>query len=97
MSTDLKTVTVRPESDLGRTLKAARASGEPVVVDTGEERFTLIVALAESVQDVFAHYDPQAAITGLRALDDALAGVDREQLLDDLHAQRGQDSQGRPA
>lgn len=97
MPTVLKTVTVRPDSELGRTLKAAQTSGEPVVVDTGEQRFTLIVALAEPAQDAFADYDPQAAMAGIRALDDALAGVDREQLLDDLYAQRAQDSHGRPA
>jgi hypothetical protein len=43
-----------------------------------------------------SHYDPQAAIAGLRALDEAFAGVDRHQLLRDLKAQRAQESQGRP-
>lgn len=35
------------------------------------------------------------AIAGLRALDEALAGVDREQLLRDVYAQPAQDSHGR--
>jgi len=97
MPTVPKTVTVPPDSELGLMLKAAQASGEPIVVDTGEGRYTLVVALAEPSRDVFAGYDPQAAIAGLRALDDALAGVDREELLTDLRAQRAQDSVGRPA
>jgi hypothetical protein len=55
------------------------------------------VAQTEPADDVFAHYEPQAAIAGLRALDEALAGVDRDQLLRDVRAQRAQASQGRPA
>lgn len=90
------TVTVAPDSELGQTLKAARASGEPVVVDTGEDRYTLVVAQAEPARDIFADYDPEAAIAGLRALDDALAGVNREELLRDVRAQRAQHSSGRP-
>jgi hypothetical protein len=92
----LKTLTVLPESELGLALKAAQTSGEPVVVDTGEGLYTLFIAQTEPSRDVFASYDPQAAIAGLRALDEALAGVDRHQLLRDLKAQRAQESQGRP-
>ena len=88
MPTHPRTVKVLPDSELGLTLKAAQASGEPVIVDTGENSYTLLVALTEPAPDVFANYDPQAAIAGLRALPNALAGVDREQLLRDLHAQR---------
>jgi hypothetical protein len=94
--THQKTIAVPPDSELSMTLEAAQASGEPVVVDTGERTYTLFVALTEPIRDVFAHYDPQAAISGLRALDDALAEVDREQLLRDVYAQRAQESYGRP-
>lgn len=96
MQTFPKTVTVAPDSELGQTLKAAQASGGAVVVDTGEDRYTLVVAQAEPARDIFADYDPEAAIAGLRALDDALAGVDREELVRDLRAQRAQQSRGRP-
>jgi hypothetical protein len=92
-----KTLHVEPGSELSQTLKAARTSGALVVVDTGESRYTIVVALAEPNLDLFADYDPTAAIVGVRALDDALAGVDREALLRDLRAQRAQDSNGRPA
>ena len=91
-----KPVKVRPDSELGLTLKKALASGEPVIIDTGEDRYTLLVELMEPARDVFARYDPQATIAGLRALDEALAGVDREELLRDLREQRVQDSRGRP-
>jgi hypothetical protein len=92
-----KTITVSPDSELSLTLEAAQTTGEPVIVDTGERTYTLFVTLTEPTRDDFAHYDPQAAIAGLRALDEALAGVDREQFLRDVYAQRAQDSQGRPA
>jgi antitoxin HicB len=97
MRSATKTIHVEPGSELSQTLKAARTSGALVVVDTGESRYTIVVALAEPNQDLFADYDPTAAIAGVRALDDALAGVDREALLRDLRAQRAQDSNGRPA
>lgn len=96
MSSHQKTIRVLPDSELSLTLKAAQTTGTPVVVDTGERLYTLFVTQMEPAEDVFAHYDPQAAIAGLRALDDALAGVDREQLLRDVRAQRVQDSLGRP-
>jgi hypothetical protein len=93
-----KTIKVSPTSELSLSLKAAQSSGEPVVVDTGAGVYTLFVAPAESLsEDVFAGYDPQAAIAGLRALDDALSGVDRERLLRDLREQRAQGSSGRTA
>lgn len=91
-----KTVTMAPDSELGLALKAARANGVPVVVDTGENRYTLVVDVTEAPRDDFADYDPQAAIAAFQALDDALAGVDRAALLRDLRAQRVQDSSGRP-
>ncbi|MFN8592746.1 MAG: hypothetical protein U0031_14905 [Thermomicrobiales bacterium] len=84
-----------PDSELGLTLKAAQASGDPVIVDTGETRYTLYVAITDAPRDVFADYDPQTAVAGLRALNEALSGIDRAALLRDLDAQREQDSHGR--
>ena len=97
MPTHHKKVTVPSDSELGLTMKAAQASGEPVIMDIGEDRYTVLIALAEPTRDIFAYYDPQAAVAWLRALDEVFAGVDRERLLRDLHAQRAQDSTARPA
>lgn len=67
-------------------------------MDTGNDVYTLLVSETDTVpRDVFAHYDPQAAIAGLEALQRALEGVDRRQLLADLQDQRAQDSSGRSA
>lgn len=91
------TITVPPDSELGLTLKAARASGEPVIVDTGETTYTLLVDQAEPADDILANYDPRAAIEAFQALQGVFEGVDVEKLLRDLRDQRGQDSSGRPA
>lgn len=97
MATTYNIIKAAPDSELGRTLKAARAHGEPVLVDTGEAIYTIVVASSATECDgVFAHSDPQTAIAGLRALQEAFDGVDREQLLRDLREQRAQDSVGRP-
>jgi hypothetical protein len=91
VATKVELVVVPPDSELSQTLKAAQASGNPVVVDTGEARYTLLVAMTEPAPDLFAGYDAHAAIEGLRALHETLSGVDREALLRDLRAQREHD------
>jgi hypothetical protein len=68
-----------------------------VIVDTGQGSYTLLVTLTEPAPDIFANYDPESAIAGLRAMKGAFAGLDVDQLRRDLHAQRTQESRGRPA
>ncbi len=52
---------------------------------------------AEEVEpSIWDNYDPERARQALHASRGALRGVDREQLLADIHAQRTQDSHGRP-
>jgi hypothetical protein len=48
-------------------------------------------------EDIWAAYDPQRARRALRNSAGALRGIDREELLDDIHLARQQDSLGRPA
>ena len=47
--------------------------------------------------NIWAGYDPAKVKEALRASAAALAGVDHEQLLRDMHEARAQDSHGRPA
>jgi hypothetical protein len=47
--------------------------------------------------DIWASYDAERVRQALRASRGALTGVDREKLVHDVRAQRGQDSVGRPA
>lgn len=93
-----RTVKVMPDSELGRQLRAAETSGEPVRVDTGEGIYTLLIEqIDRAPEDIFVDYDPQRALEALRASRGALSGVNTEQLLADLAEQREQDSYGRPA
>ncbi|HEU0022292.1 MAG TPA: hypothetical protein VFR55_11560 [Dehalococcoidia bacterium] len=48
-------------------------------------------------QDIWANYDPRKVRQGLKNSAGALAGVDRDALIRDIHLQRQQDSHGRPA
>ncbi|MCC7023080.1 MAG: hypothetical protein IT338_09640 [Thermomicrobiales bacterium] len=96
MLTNHKTVTILPDSPLDQVLKAAEASGEPVVIDTGDDRYAIRVTRLEANGEPFAGYDPEKAVAGLRALGDALAGVDREALLHNLREQHEQRGRGRP-
>jgi len=47
--------------------------------------------------DIWADYDPEKAREGLRKSAGALKGVDITALKQDIRAQRGQESHGRPA
>lgn len=46
--------------------------------------------------DIWKDYDPERTRVALRKSAGALSGVDRDQLVADIYAQRGQDSKGRP-
>jgi hypothetical protein len=47
--------------------------------------------------DIWADYDPEKVRQGLQRSKGALQGVDIEALKKDIHAQRHQESQSRPA
>jgi hypothetical protein len=91
-----KTITIPPNSELGLTLKAAQASGERVVVDTGEDRYTLLVVQTEPEPDILTDLDPDAVLRELRQSRGALGGVDTEVVLADLLEQRSQVTIGCP-
>ena len=75
------TIPIDPASDLARILPEAKA---PVVLESDGIRYTV------EREDVFAGYDPQAALRALRRGRGALRGVDTYSLLADLAEQRGQ-------
>jgi hypothetical protein len=47
--------------------------------------------------DIWADYDPEKVKQGLQSSAGALKGVDHEALKKDIHSQRHQESNGRPA
>jgi|SRR5918999_4381567 hypothetical protein len=71
--------------------------GEKVVVEKEGLLFRLEPEKAPKKPDLWTDYDPQRVRQGLKSSAGALAGVDRDALQKDIHRQRQQDSQGRPA
>lgn len=71
--------------------------GERVLVEKEGLLFWLEREKDPKPQDIWANYDPQRVKQGLKSSAGALAGVDRDALIKDIHLQRQQDSHGRPA
>jgi hypothetical protein len=71
-----------------------RRTGSPVLVVRDGDTYRLQL---DASAGLWSDHDPEAARRGLRAGIGALREVDVEELLSDLHDQRGQDSRGRPA
>jgi hypothetical protein len=82
------TISIDPDSELGRALAEADT---PVALDSNGVRYTV------SREDIFARYDAQTVLAGLRQSRGALDGVDTAALLDDLAEQRRQDPSRRPS
>src|SRR5262245_6868015 len=81
-----------------------RTQQAQVLVKEGEELVTVSPVEAKlkrhapaGPHDIWADYDPKRVRQGLKDSAGALAGVDRDELLRDIYAQREQDSRGRPA
>jgi hypothetical protein len=71
--------------------------GERILIEKEGLLFRLEQEKAPQKPDIWTDYDPQRVRQGLRRSVGALAGVDRDALQKDIHRQRQQDSQGRPA
>lgn len=75
------TISIDPDSELARALAEAEA---PVVLDSAGVRYTV------EREDIFANYDPRAALRALRRSRGMFQGIDTESLLADLAEQRSQ-------
>jgi hypothetical protein len=85
-------VRIEPDSELARFLDEV---GEmPVLLEKNGKLYRLI---EEPAEDIWAGYDANKVKAALRQSAGALRGVDRDELLADIHAAREQDSHGRPA
>jgi hypothetical protein len=91
MAKEPLTITIDPESELGRALD--ETDGERIVLLRGAMRFRV----TREADDLWADYDPQRVRRALRESAGALAGVDVAALQRELREQRSQDSKGRPA
>lgn len=98
-----------PFDDFARRLPlifdGLRSRGDAVVVERGGRLYRLAPepvagaarlapTLADS-EDIFAGYDPERVLAGLRASSGALDGVSAGELLADIHAQREQETPAR--
>lgn len=97
MSAQPQPYKLRLNSKLARLLK--RESPQPVILETEGVRYRVVreedpVNLAD---DPWADYDAEKMRAAVHASAGVLIGVDRDALLADLRAERGQDSVGRPA
>jgi hypothetical protein len=68
------TIQVEPDSELALAL--ARADDEPVVLDSNGVRFRVIRAS----DDLWADYDPDAVLAGLRAVAGTLSAEEGERI-----------------
>ena len=78
---------------LQQVFEQVRASNQPVLVERNGETYRLE---KEEPQDIWEGYDPERARKALAQAAGALAGVDTEELLADIHAQRAQGGTHRP-
>ena len=91
MAKEPLTITIDPESELGRAL--ATVNDAPIVLERDGARFRVI----RDADDLWVDYDPRRVRRALRQSAGALAGVDVAALKRELREQRSQDSPGRPA
>jgi hypothetical protein len=95
-----KPIDVTTNAVLQKIAEQVRRTRQPVPLTLGDEVVAVVQpvpgAAAAGPADIFAGYDSEKVLAGLRASAGALAGTERDELLDDIRAQRGQDSQGRP-
>lgn len=86
------TIKVARDSEFSQRIRAARASGEPILIDDGEDAISLYPATPaqpEPKADIWANYDPNAVMAALEQATGIFDGIDIEQLKADLREQRG--------
>jgi hypothetical protein len=94
--------TLKP-SDLLRIAEEVKATKTPRILRRDSEPVAMLMPVGTAVQHshpqkrtIWTHYDPKRVRAALQTSAGALQGIDREKLLSDFAAQRGQESTGRP-
>lgn len=93
MARQLRKIHVAPDSELARLLEKAAIA--PLILEKDGDRYRL--AREEKKEDIWADYDPARVRKALKRSAGALAHMNRQAFLADLHEQREQNSRGRPA
>jgi len=89
MLTEPVRVHVTPDSELARLLD--EMGDAPILLEKDGELYRVT-----KEEEIWVHYDPERTRMALQKSAGALQNVDREELLNDIHLARRQDSQGRP-
>lgn len=101
-----KRLRVNVDSKLAKLVKEASATGEPVVIDTGEAEYALRVegrasaasgsgASKDAKESIWADYDPEAALAAFRRTAGSWSDVDADELIANIYRWREEGS--RPA
>ena len=87
------------ERELAQRLSRAGVDNQPVVVEIAGNRYRLVPVDDDirTTDEPNAHYDSQKMRDAIHAAAGAMKGVNRDELLADLRAERGQESSGRLA
>ena len=88
MSKEPLTITIDPDSELGRALD--ERAEEPVVLVRGESRFRV----TREAADPWATYDPAKLRAGLKKVAGLLSAEDGERIIQDIY--RGREEGTRP-
>lgn len=88
MAKEPLTITVDPESELGRALDATE--DEPVVLVRGRSRFRVV----RDRDDPWAHYDPAKLRAGLKKVAGLLTPEEGERIVETIY--RGREEGTRP-
>lgn len=81
--------------NLDKIFDALAREKDPVLIEKGGRLYRLEAAQKQESGDIWVGYDPDAVRRGLMRSAGALAGVDGEALLRDIHQAREQASSGR--
>lgn len=109
MSTEVGTID--EESEIAQLIHEAETAGGTLRIQLGGVRYAVVredepddddprdfdPVLVSDPEKIWENYDPERALRAIHKSASAFRGIDRDQLLADLAAQRGQDSGGRPA
>jgi hypothetical protein len=85
-------IDVTQEPELRWLAEQAQTTRQPAALMRDREVLAVVTPVGRPAADAPEGYDPERARAVLEASASALHGVDQEQLLADIHAQRGQKS-----
>ncbi len=87
-------LTYEGDSKLAELLDAAAEAGEPLRVVVSGTAYEIVVNMREKRPDLWADYDPEAALEALEHSTGVFGGIDADALIAELKAEREQGDLG---